>query len=338
MSLDRPVSPDPYDLLPAVPSFTVTSDDVTDGQPLKDDQVNAARRHRRRSCRGPAPRRRPRASRSPASTPTRRRRAASGTGCWSTCPPTSPRSTPVPAPRVPTCPGNAFMCRNDGGSQGVHGRRARREGDQVHRYYFVVHAVKEESLGVDADASPPWSRSTWRSRPPAARSSTAPTSTEQRRAPGQPVDRRRADRRVGGELAPAQSACLVSSSKPASWAIRSSRPARCSGAGSRSSLAAPLGVEPEVVRDDLLVQHVVGVQTEVAGLGWQTVAALARRQLAQLGHPELDHEPATGHEVAGGVPEARDLLVLGEQVRDRVEDQVGQRELARRRAPSPCRR
>ena len=126
MTLDRPVSPDPYDLLPTVPSFTVTSDDVTDGQPLKDDQVNEFGRHARRSCRGPASPRRPRASRSPASTRTPRRRAASGTGCWSTCPPTAPRCRAGAGAEGADLPGNAFMCRNDGGANGVHGRRAAR--------------------------------------------------------------------------------------------------------------------------------------------------------------------------------------------------------------------
>ena len=151
MSLDRPVTPDPYDLLPEVASFTVTSEDVTDGAALKDDQLNSA------------------GDSSPQLT-------------WSD-PPEGTKSYTVTCfdPDAPTpsgfwhwvlvdlpadvtsldagagaegadLPGNAFMCRNDGGTKAYMGA-APPEGDQVHRYFFVVHAVLEDSLGVDSDAS-----------------------------------------------------------------------------------------------------------------------------------------------------------------------------------------
>ncbi|MDQ3628875.1 MAG: YbhB/YbcL family Raf kinase inhibitor-like protein [Actinomycetota bacterium] len=152
MSLDRPVSPNPYDLLPSVAAFSLSSNDVSDGQPLADDQVAAAGNTSPQlswsgfpegtksfvvTCLDPD-----------APTP-------SGYWHWTVV------DIPADVTELATgagagdesLPADAFHVRNDGGSKDFSGA-APPDGDQVHRYFFVVHAVGEETLGVDSAASP----------------------------------------------------------------------------------------------------------------------------------------------------------------------------------------
>ncbi len=151
----RPTPPSPYDFLPQVPGFQVTSTDVTDGRPLATPQVSGVMgaggedRSPQLSWSGF-----PEGTRSFAITvydpdaPTH-----SGFWHWAVA------NIPVSVTELPGgasdggLPEGAVQLRNDAGFAGFVGA-APPAGHGPHRYFITVHAVDVERLEVTPDASP----------------------------------------------------------------------------------------------------------------------------------------------------------------------------------------
>ena len=156
MKLDRPHAVNPYEYLPEVPSFTLTSEDVTDGEPIDSTFVHGSADGEDVS---------PQLSWSGFPTET----AGFAVTCYD---PDVPNlsgwwhwlllDVPASVTSLPRgagtadgahLPAGSFQLRTDYGTIG-YGGCAPPPGDRPHRYFFVVHALDVPRLGVDSSVTP----------------------------------------------------------------------------------------------------------------------------------------------------------------------------------------